>query len=77
MISGLSINVFSNADLEIKRYSKIGFVGLGNMGGHMAKNLLKKVSNNEIKFVELSLFHIKKIFVINSRILIGLQTHRI
>ncbi|XP_029167001.1 3-hydroxyisobutyrate dehydrogenase, mitochondrial [Nylanderia fulva] len=25
-----------------RRYSKIGFVGLGNMGGHMAKNLLKK-----------------------------------
>ncbi|KAL6417647.1 hypothetical protein ACFW04_008666 [Cataglyphis niger] len=25
-----------------KRYSKIGFVGLGNMGGYMAKNLLKK-----------------------------------
>ncbi|KAG7201632.1 hypothetical protein KM043_004368 [Ampulex compressa] len=23
-------------------YSKIGFVGLGNMGGHMARNLLKK-----------------------------------
>lgn len=26
----------------VRCYSKIGFVGLGNMGGHMAKNLLKK-----------------------------------
>lgn len=43
---------FFNVDLEVKRYSKIGFVGLGNMGSHMAKNLLKKVSN-KIAFVVL------------------------
>lgn len=23
---------------------KVGFIGLGNMGGHMASNLMKKVS---------------------------------
>lgn len=30
-------------DLGARCYSKIGFVGLGNMGGHMARNLLTKV----------------------------------
>ncbi|XP_043665111.1 3-hydroxyisobutyrate dehydrogenase, mitochondrial [Vespula pensylvanica] len=25
-----------------RRFSKVGFVGLGNMGGHMARNILKK-----------------------------------
>lgn len=66
-----SVLIFFNAVLEIKRYSKIGFVGLGNMGGHMAKNLLKKV-NNKITFAKLFLFHIKKIFIINSCILLEL-----
>ncbi|KAK2580664.1 hypothetical protein KPH14_007767 [Odynerus spinipes] len=26
----------------VRRFSKIGFIGLGNMGGHMARNILKK-----------------------------------
>jgi len=33
--------------LGARHYSKIGFVGLGNMGSHMAKNLLKKVKSHE------------------------------
>lgn len=31
-------------DLGTRCYSQIGFVGLGNMGGHMARNLLTKVN---------------------------------
>jgi len=33
--------------LGARYYSKIGFVGLGNMGSHMAKNLLKKVKSHK------------------------------
>ncbi|XP_077259530.1 putative 3-hydroxyisobutyrate dehydrogenase, mitochondrial isoform X6 [Temnothorax americanus] len=35
-------NMFYGINLGARCYSKIGFVGLGNMGGHMARNLLKK-----------------------------------
>ncbi|XP_018403730.1 PREDICTED: 3-hydroxyisobutyrate dehydrogenase, mitochondrial isoform X1 [Cyphomyrmex costatus] len=38
ILTKLSINMTTGTRL----YSKIGFIGLGNMGGHMAKNLLKK-----------------------------------
>jgi len=39
--------LFYGIILGARYYSKIGFVGLGNMGGHMAKNLLKKVKSHE------------------------------
>lgn len=28
--------------IGVRQFSKVGFVGLGNMGGHMARNILKK-----------------------------------
>lgn len=34
--------LFPNIAAGARCYSKVGFVGLGNMGGHMARNLLKK-----------------------------------
>lgn len=39
-----------------RNFSNVGFVGLGNMGNSMAKNLLKKVSINffsEIIFIRI------------------------
>lgn len=29
----------------------VGFIGLGNMGGHMARNLAKKVSMDDLKII--------------------------
>lgn len=39
----MCINMSYGINLGARCYSKIGFVGLGNMGSHMARNLLKKV----------------------------------
>lgn len=38
----MTTKLFASTTTGIRCYSKIGFVGLGNMGGHMARNLLKK-----------------------------------
>ncbi|XP_033328869.1 3-hydroxyisobutyrate dehydrogenase, mitochondrial isoform X1 [Megalopta genalis] len=43
--SVMSLIVYRNTFVALKgarSFSRVGFVGLGNMGGHMARNLLKK-----------------------------------
>ncbi|XP_076178764.1 3-hydroxyisobutyrate dehydrogenase, mitochondrial isoform X2 [Ptiloglossa arizonensis] len=37
-----SSTLFARAATGTRCFSRVGFVGLGNMGGHMARNLLKK-----------------------------------
>lgn len=41
IFSTISKNSFSTSS---SANAKVGFIGCGNMGGHMARNLLKKVS---------------------------------
>lgn len=48
LVQVLGINM-SYVNLGARCYSKIGFVGLGNMGGHMARNLLKKVIESYVR----------------------------
>lgn len=44
--------------LGVRRFSKVGFIGLGNMGSHMAKNMIKKG-------YKLTVFDVNKLAVSN------------
>ncbi|XP_017890810.1 3-hydroxyisobutyrate dehydrogenase, mitochondrial isoform X1 [Ceratina calcarata] len=41
-VLGASLKCVIHPGIRRRYFSKVGFVGVGNMGGHMARNLLKK-----------------------------------